>query len=300
MNGRMTKTKRKLLLLSGLAGTVLLCLSLNPPLLQGQTLQESGSVGIEGTVPAKPPANAPTITVPKSGQGFSSLPIAVSGICQTDLLVEVFNNNVFVGSAICTKGSYSIDIDLFYGQNDLIARQYDELNQASPDSNLVSVTFTDSSGQTGNRISLFTAYAKRGATSPLNWPLTISGGKAPYAISVDWGDKSQTDLISRAIPGDFEIIHTYKQSGVYKIVVRATDANGLSAFLQLVGIRIGPIQQEGGDEGGGALLIIEKIPLVFWLVTGVCLPLFLLAFWLGRRHQLQTMRARIRKGQRPL
>ena len=299
MTGQIIKISKKLLLSASLAGTIVLFLYLNPPLLQGQTLQESGSVGIEGTVPAQPPANAPTITVPKSGQGFSAIPITVSGLCQTDLLVEVFKNNVFGGSAVCASGSYSIQIDLFSGQNDLIARQYDELNQASPDSNLVSVTFNDGSGLRGNRITLLTAYAKRGSSTPLTWPLTISGGTGPYAVSVDWGDNSQGDLISRPTAGDFGITHTYKQSGVYKIIVRATDANGFSAYLQLVGIHNGPIKQSNLAEQAG-IIIREKIPPLFWIVLAVCLPLFLLAFWLGRRHQLQSMKARIRKGQRPL
>jgi hypothetical protein len=146
---------------------------------------------------------------------------------------------------------------------------------------------------------LLTAYAKRGSSTPLHWPLTISGGSGPYAVSVDWGDGSQSDLFSRPNAGDFEIKHTYKQPGVYKIIVRATDANGLSAFLQLVGIHNGPIKQSNLAEQAG-IIIREKIPFWFWVVTAICVPLFALSFWLGRRHQLQTMRARIRKGQRPL
>lgn len=283
--------------------TVVACLTLGGlifhlPKAEAQ-LQDSGSVGIEGTVPAKPPANPSTISVPGNGQGFSSLPVRVSGLCQTDLLVAVYKNNVFGGSAVCVGGNYSIEIDLFAGRNDLVARQFDDLNQPSPDSNTVAITFNDSSGQGGARIALTTAYSKRGSSTPLIWPLAISGGQGPYAVSVDWGDGSQSDLISRPVGGDFEIKHEYKQPGVYKIIVRATDSQGFSAFLQLVGVHNGPIQQSGELGGPAGLIFKEKLPLAFWIVIGAALPFMLSAFWLGKKHQLQNIRARLRSGQRP-
>src|ERR1041385_9148280 len=96
---------------------------------------QSGALGVEGLVNGAPPTQAPTISVPKNGQTFSSIPITVSGLCQSGLLVEIFKNDVFSGSAQCRNGSFSLLVDLFNGQNDLIARVYDALNQASPDSN---------------------------------------------------------------------------------------------------------------------------------------------------------------------
>ncbi len=59
----------------------------------------------------------------------------MSGICPGDLLVKIFKNNVFAGSVQCKNGSYSIVIDLFSGQNELVARVYDALDQPGPDSN---------------------------------------------------------------------------------------------------------------------------------------------------------------------
>jgi len=292
--------KSKIAILAGILSAFLSCIwILGSPSSRAQPLQESGSVGIEGTVPANPPANAPTITVPSNGQSFTALPITVSGLCQKDLLVEVFRNNVFAGSITCSNNNYSMKIDLFSGANDLFARQYDELNQPSPDSNVVRVTFNTGTGLTSSRISLLTAFAKRGANSTLTWPLAITGGQGPYAVGVDWGDGTETDLISRPIPGDFQISHDYKPTGSFNIIIRATDANGLSAFLQVVGVHNGPIQQTGDPDGQSGIIFKEKLPLAFWIVVGVSVPLMLTTFWLGKRHEVQTIRSKIKRGNRP-
>lgn len=269
------------------------------PLIAGQALaatqQQSGSVGVEGTIPSNPPTQAPTITTPVTGQVFTNLPITVAGLCPSNLLVEVFKNNIFSGAVQCTGGSYSIKIDLFSGRNDLIARAYDSLNQAGPDSNTVSVTFNGGLPGTAARISLTTAYAKRGANPGdiLSWPLSISGGTPPYAISVDWGDKSTPSLSLQKIPGDFDIKHTYNQPGVYNIIIQASDTNGFTAFLQVVGVGNGPIQQSNQNQ---TVRIIRE---VLWWPIILLFALTFVAFWSGRKHELQIIRARLRRGQRP-
>jgi hypothetical protein len=264
------------------------------------TLQSSGAVGVEGTIPSSAPTQAPTITTPVPGQVFNNLPITVAGLCPSKLLIEIFRNDVFAGSVQCAGGSYSIKIDLFSGRNDLIARAYDSQNQAGPDSNKVSVTFNDSLPTTGPRISLTTVYAKRGAIpgDKLSWPLTISGGQPPYAISVDWGDKSAQTLISQPAPGDFNIEHIYSQSGIYNITIKASDANGSAAFIQVVGIGNGPIQQQTSTTKPAEkeTKVSDKVAIILLIVS---VPLLLSAFWLGKKHQLQVIRARLRAGKHP-
>jgi hypothetical protein len=262
---------------------------------------QSGSAGVEGTIPSGPPQNAATITVPKNGQTFTAIPITVSGICQTGLLVEVFDNGVFVGSATCKGGSYTLQIDLFDGQNDLIARVYDALNQTGPDSSTISVFFRSAITGGASRPALTTAYAKRGANpgENLSWPITLSGGKGPYAISVEWGDSSTEDLISRSDAGTFNIEHIYAQSGVYTVTVKVTDASGSAAFLQLVGVANGPIQQTSSTKGQGGNTVTTKKVIIWWPLA-ITFALSILAFWLGKRHQLQTIRDRLHRGERPI
>jgi hypothetical protein len=261
--------------------------------------QQSGSTGIEGTVPGPPPSRGATIDIPKNGQSFSSLPITVAGTCPNGTLVEIYKNNVFAGSTSCSNGSYSLQVDLFDGRNDLIAKVFDNLNQAGPDSNKVTVTFGSNIPTGGNRISLTTQFAKRGADpgAVLTWPITLSGGKGPYAISVDWGDKTNPDLISQQIPGNITLQHTYAQAGVYKVTIKATDANGDAAFLQVIAIANGPIKQAGTTNGTDNSLTIQTKVLLWPILVLFCL--MILAYFVGKKHQLEAIKNRLRKGDQP-
>jgi len=248
---------------------------------------QSGSIGIQGTIPSPPPARGATIVVPSNGAIFTNVPITVSGLCPTGLLVKIFDNNVFVGSTVCVNGSYSLQIDLFSGRNDLVARVYDALDQAGPDSNTVTVTFNDAQFlQFGTHVSLSSVYAERGAPpgSELDWPILLSGGTGPYAISVDWGDGSPSDLFSVDNAGPLTIKHVYKLAGIYKVIVKATDKNGGEAFLQLVGQATGAAQN---NNKGGNVIIVKD---VLWWPALAMLPLIFAAFWIGRRHELYSLR----------
>lgn len=273
------------------------------PAATAATLQQSGSTGLEGTVAGPAPSQAPTIGVPSNGQGFTSTPITVSGLCLNNLLVEIFKNNVFAGSTECKNGSYSLQFDLFSGRNDLVARQYDALNQASPDSQTVTVNFNNGVSQTESLVTLTTQYSKRGADpgSTLSWPLSISGGSGPYAVSVNWGDASAPELLSLAGPGDFNIQHVYQQAGTFNVTVRATDVNGNAAFLQLVGVGNGSTQQSGAGAGNASGNNSSNSPqkVVVWWPYATLFGLAILTFWLGKWHQLELIRSRLRRGERP-
>ena len=288
--------------LTGIAAVVLLAAVLKAPaqaLAPQPPNPQSGSVGVEGQINGAAPTQAATITLPANGQTFTSLPITISGLCPKGLLVEIFKNNVFGGSTECTTGSYSLQIDLFNGRNDLVARVYDALNQAGPDSNTVTVTFNSGSAQTGPRISVTSAFAKRGADpdTQLSWPISISGGSGPYAISVDWGDKSAQDLISQALPGDYTLTHTYSQSGIFNVTIKVSDATGATAFLQVVGIANGPIQQTSATKQNTTSTSSQRV--VLWWPFLLTFILIIIAFWVGQKHQLEIIRDRLRRGERP-
>jgi hypothetical protein len=264
---------------------------------------EQGSVGIEGRISAPPPSTPATISIPKSGQTFTTLPVTVSGLCTGDVLVKLFKNNVFAGSVQCKNGSFSLVMDLFQGQNELVARVYDALDQAGPDSNVVLVSFNDPKSGAGSRVSLTSNYAKRGANpgQTLNWPIILSGGQGPYAISVDWGDGKTPDLLSQGFPGTFSISHVYDNPGVYNIIVRATDKGGGVAFLQLVGVANGPLSQDNGGSSGstsGTTPTVQPAK-ILWQPAAILIPLILSTFWLGKKYQLKVLRTKIERGDRP-
>lgn len=253
------------------------------------------SIGLQGTIPSAPPSRSATITIPGNGAIFTGTPITVSGICPAGLLIKIFDNNVFVGSAVCSSGgSYTLQIDLFTGRNDLIARDYDSLDQNGPDSSTVTVTLNDAQFlQFGTHVSLSSVYAERGAPpgSELDWPVILNGGTGPYAISVDWGDGSPADLYSQSFAGSITLKHTYKSAGLYVVIVKATDKNGEEAFLQLVGQATGAIQSNSHAASSSGNLIVQKT--VLWWPALAMFPLIIAAYWLGGRQKLFQLRKRM-------
>lgn len=245
-------------------------------------------------MPGNPPTRGATISQPANGAVFSSTPISVSGICPAGLLIKIFDNGVFVGSAVCSSsGSYSLQIDLFSGSNQLVARDFDALDQAGPDSPTTTVTFNDAQfKQFGSQLTLSSIYAERGAApgSELDWPIIINGGNGPYAVSVDWGDGSSS-LISQSYPGGVTISHTYSHAGLYSVIVKASDKNGQQAFLQIVGQATGALQSNTSSPSKPGSIIEKDI---IWWPNLISLPLLLIAFWLGRRYQLNAFRKHLR------
>ncbi len=252
----------------------------------------SQSSGLQAVIPADPPSVAPTVTTPQNGQTVTAIPITVSGLCSGDVLVKVFSNGVFVGSAQCLNGSYSLSVDLFSGENNIVVRIYDALDQQGPDSNTVKVTYNQTGfNASGPRVSLTSFFAKRGANpnEELEWPFSISGGTAPFAVSVNWGDGT-TDLVSRSAGGLFTVKHTYTSAGTYTVVVKVTDANGNTAFLQVVAVANGAVQNNTADVTKATVRQV-----VLWWPLAVSALMTIVAFWLGRRDQLTTLRRQAEK-----
>ncbi len=258
---------------------------------------QDNSFGIEGVIPAPPPDQGATIVTPGNGANFNDQPVAtVSGLCPTDLLVKVLVNNAFMGSTMCQEGSFSLQVSLFFGQNDIVAYVYDNLDQEGPPSNTVSVFFNNANFQAfGTLITLTSSFHRRAANpnTTLTWPLQLTGGTGPYAFSIDWGDGSEPQLVSQPIAGDVNINHVYKNAGIYYVVVKVTDVNGVSAFLQLVAIA-------NGSPTGGITVPEDSIHIrtntvtkVIWQPAAAILILAFPAFWLGRRYEIAVLRKQI-------
>jgi len=256
----------------------------------------SSSYGLEATKKQAPPTTGASISVPGNGATFSTSPITVSGICPGDLLVQVYNNGVMAGSTICKNGSFSLQISLFSGQNELTVSVFDSLDQTGPESNKVMVTYNPTSFSAfGSLITLTSAFGRRAANpgSTLSWPLQLSGGSGPYAFSIDWGDGKPSELKSQGTAGVVNIDHVYAKAGIYNLTVRVTDANGVSAFIQLVAIANGQVATTGTtDTTQKTSTIITK---VLWLPAVVGIILAFPAFWLGRRSELVALRHKLEK-----
>jgi len=258
----------------------------------------AGSYGLEATKPQPPPQTTATITTPNNGASFTTSPTTITGLCTQGLLIEIYDNGVLVGSANCTTGSFSVQITLFTGQNDLNIFQYDDLNQSSPDSNHITVTYNNSDFSAfGTLITLTSNYGRRAANpgETLTWPLLLSGGNGPYAFSIDWGDGKSPELKSQSLAGEVDISHVYSQSGIYKVVVKVTDVNGVSAILQLVAVANGKPAGTGTSSGNGNNSGKTIVTKVVWWPAVVTLVLALPSFWLGRRSELVSLHRKLER-----
>lgn len=255
----------------------------------------SNSYGLEASKTQPAPTEAATISTPGSGSSFTTSPITISGLCKTDLLVQVYDNSVLVGSVDCKSGSFSLQVSLFSGQNELTAIMYDDLDQAGPVSNTVTVSYSNASFSAfGELITLTSNYARRAASpgTALSWPLILSGGTGPYAFSLDWGDGGAAELKSQSLTGIVTIGHTYKQPGIYHVTVKVTDVNGVTAFLQLVAVANGTPTK---DNANGTITNTTIVTKVVWIPAVLCVLLLLPAFWLGQRSELVKLHRKAEK-----
>lgn len=252
----------------------------------------SGSIGITGTMPGKPPKIGAQITSPNSGQHFATTPVTIKGTCLKDTLVEIFKNDIFAGSTVCTaQGTFSIDIDLMIGKNDIVARVYDDLNQKGPDSNIITIYYDALPAQAdavrsldfgGPQMLINTDSVFRGIfpNQDMVMPLDIIGGTAPYAVNIQWGDLSNT-VVSRPDNQSFKVSHTYKKPGVYQISVQASDSQGRVAFITVAAIVNGQPVSEA--TAATTTSPTNRLLLLWPLYTSAVAVL--ISFWLGERRQ---------------
>ncbi len=251
-----------------------------------------GAFGLEASKLQAPPTTTATISTPGNGTTVNNnSPITVSGLCTAGLLVQIYDNGVLVGAVDCQNGSFSIQVSLFPGENDFYTIQYDDLGQASPQGNHVIVNYNSTDFQSfGTYITLTSNYGRRAANpgQTLTWPLLLSGGTGPYAFSIDWGDGGTPSLKSQALAGEVDVTHVYSKSGIYQVTIKVTDANGVSAFLQVVAIANGQTTGSAttGSSSSGAASTTAK---VLWWPAVICFILLPPAFWLGRRSMLVSM-----------
>lgn len=257
---------------------------------------EAGSVGLSGIMPGKPPTEAATIDTPTNGQRFSTSPVTVSGSCPENTLVEIFKNDIFAGSTVCTdKGRYTLEVDLLIGQNILIARVYDALNQAGPDSNIVTVYYDAIPPQSdsvtpfnfgGNQLLLNTDAVFRGVfpDQTLTVPLDVLGGTPPYAINIEWGDTTNK-VVPRNDNATFNVDHIYKKAGTFQVTFQASDAGGRVAFLTVAAIVNG--QPDAATATTKPIATPNQLLLLWPIFTGAVAVVA--SFWLGEQREKRVL-----------
>ncbi len=249
------------------------------------------------------PSSAPEITSIRDGQNFTSAdPIQVGGRCASGMIIKIFKNQVLSGSTLCRNNAFSIQSDLFVGANSIVARAHNVSNKAGPDSTPINVRLVlDGRGTANDPVNPFGGPAGQLYISteqshvgvnpgdPITWPISVNGGRAPFAINISWGDRT-TELVSRSTDGTFEVKHRYKEPGTYQVVVDATDQLGNKAKLELVAIAGMPQATAGSQQKSGPTANGLVKPSL--LILGA-LILLVVAFWLGEKREEYIMKKRL-------
>lgn len=257
---------------------------------------EAGSVGLTGIMPGKPPTTAATISKPINGQRFATSPVTIAGTCPENTLVEIFKNEIFAGSTVCSeKGTYSLEVDLLIGQNTLVARVYDALNQVGPDSNTIVVYYDAIPPQSdlvtpfnfgGNQLLLNTDAVFRGVFpgQTMLVPLDILGGNPPYAVNIEWGDTTNK-VVPRNDNATFNVEHVYKKAGTFQVTFQASDAGGRVAFLTVASIVNG--QPDAATAGTKPVATPNQLLLLWPIFTGAVAVV--VSFWLGEQREKRVL-----------
>lgn len=257
---------------------------------------EAGSIGISGVMPGKAPTVAATIDSPNDQQRFSTSPVTFTGTCPANTLVEIFKNDIFAGSTPCTDaGIFSVGIDLMIGQNILIARVYDALNQPGPDSKPKTVFYDALPPQAGPLIGLNFGGAQlllntdavfRGAfpNKELNIPIDIIGGTPPYALNIQWGD-SNNKVISRNDNITFNAGHIYLKPGTFQISIQASDALGRVAFLTVASI----VNGQPNIAAANTISTSEANKLLLLWPLYASAVAIVISFFIGEKREKQTL-----------
>lgn len=263
---------------------------------------QSESMSLSGVMPEEPPSEAATIRTPLPQQRFDTSPITVTGTCPGGTLVEILKNNIFAGSTLCTDtGTFSIDIDLLLGENELSARVYNALNQPGPLSNLVRVFYDALPPQSApltplqfanTQLLLSTDAIFRGTfpNETMTLPLEIINGVAPFALDVQWGDNNNL-MVPRDSNQPFRVSHIYRRPGTYQVNIRATDAEGRVAFLTTVAIINGqPAQTALGASGGSDAASIAGLLALLWPIFAATFGM-VISFWMGEKREKRLLQA---------
>ncbi|HSX16804.1 MAG TPA: hypothetical protein VLH86_01745 [Patescibacteria group bacterium] len=130
---------------------------------------------------------------------------------------------------------------------------------------------------------------------PFTWSFAMHGGTAPYALTIDWGDDSQSN-ITRTGNTTFTLTHAYPEAKTYTIFAKGQDAKGLNTVLQLNAVVKGQsIGVASLTTSGPLASLFSEVRRYLWIVWPVYTAVVLMAFsyWLG--EQEVYMRAKKRR-----
>lgn len=321
----------KRVLLHPVTVLVLLCVGV---FIIGWTYQViADNFTVSAVVPAASLEQGAMITYPADGAILTQTPTIVRGLCPQNSYVKLYDNGLFSGVDICSSaGTFQIEIDLFNGQNVLLAKDFNITDQQGPVTPSITVTYQPKQPATNPPVNHKTGgstYTNKAGVSPevpplllisdfhyqtsvigrnFSWAIGIQGGVPPYAVTIQWGD-GQTSTATYQKPVVFQITHKYSRQGYYVVKVDATDAGGNHRLLQLAAL-VKLFGAPGIVSAGVSAsatpakqnVLIALIALLAdtqgWLWVAwpsfIIVVLMIVSFWLGERKEYQDILKRQR------
>ncbi len=271
---------------AGLALCALMLFAITPTVTA-----ENLSVG--ATIPYDPPTQAAVIDSSVEGTTVQDALFTLHGTCQLMspvAAVTIIRNNQSIGSTVC-NGSFSLQIMLSPGVNDLIARTANASQLYGPDSQQVTVTLQlpaviptppapSSEPTTPAAIAVaannaavqqlmsmtvepFSVMNNSSNGTAVTVHVVVGGGEHPYDVTLDWGDGSvEVRTVDQA--GTYEFTHTYQAAGNYVVQGKVHDVLGAETRFQyaiLTSVKIAAPSTVGvtkAKTGTGSTVIIGK------------------------------------------
>jgi hypothetical protein len=225
---------------------------------------------VSASVPYPAPTQAAVINPNLDNTTVNDALQTIDGTCQVQnpaIVVSIWRGSSSLGSTTCNSGTFSLQVMLQSGSNVLIARSASISDQYGPDSQPVTITLnlpnpstqppapngTTPPSTTGNIRLTTNAGAGAGLTiipatpfsilstsNDVTITLTISGGKQPYTLFLNWGDGS-TETYSILAAGGYSFSHTYAHAGKYTTHIQVQDARG--ALAEYTYIIVSPVKK---------------------------------------------------------
>jgi hypothetical protein len=258
---------------------------------------------VTATVPAPALTEPATITQPVDQSQFTTQPITVSGTCPPVSYVELFDNGGFSGVVNCaTDGTFTLQTELVNGTNVLTAKDFNITNAEGPTSPNVTVYYSKSTIKTipltnVQPFALRSTYQYQiyAVNEPIQVPLTIIGGNAPYALTITWGD-SQISTVVRSSSGTFDLNHTYTSANGlqnFRVSIQAVDSSGQSAYLQLLIVVRGKVVviATTKPQKPNFYTTLRHWLWLIWLLY-LIIVLMVSSYWLGEREEYRKLKRR--------
>lgn len=322
---RQTRPIHKKIFLHPISILVLLCIGVLLCFLTWQTV--ASTIFVSATIPAAPLTVGAEINYPTDNEYFTETPINLSGICEVNSYIKLYDNGLFSGVAWCSSmDSFVIQTDLYSGENTLVAQDYNVTNQEGPVTPAITVNYVPSvsSGSSSNSTSgsqtTSTSVTTQNSTTPVmpvvltsdfqyqtfvtqqafTWQVSVSGGQPPYTVLINWGDGTTSTQYYNTDPL-INLKHVYKKAGYYAIKVTTSDSTGRSRLLQLAALIKLPNSTGILTKTSTASTNNKPVPeitsplynnfkylLLIWPAF-IIIALMVLSFWLGEREKYQMI-----------